>query len=47
MGIFGSFSKASKVVADAKKDIDRGRKNRPKDEVADRRQQKQQGGGKK
>lgn len=46
MGIFGSFSKASKVIADGKKDIDRGRKNRPKDEVAQKRQQKN-GGGKK
>ena len=41
MGIFGSFSKASKVVADARKEVDRGRRNRPKDEVAQKRQQKQ------
>lgn len=42
----GIFSKASKVIADGKKDIDRGRKNRPKDEVANKRNQKQQGGKK-
>lgn len=46
MGIFGSFSKANKVINDAKKDIDRGRKNRPKDEVAQKRQQKNSGGKK-
>ena len=45
MGIFGSFSKANKVVDDAKKEIDRGRRNRPKDEVGQKRQQKN--GGKK
>jgi hypothetical protein len=46
MGIFGSFSKANKVIADAKKDIDLGRKNRPKDELQAKRQNKN-GGGKK
>jgi hypothetical protein len=46
MGIFGSFSKANKVIADSKKEVDRGRRNRPKDEVAQKRQQKS-GGGKK
>lgn len=46
MGIFGSFSKADKVVADGQKDIDRGRHNRPKDEVANKRQQKNGGSGK-
>lgn len=46
MGIFGSFSKANKVINDAKKDINRGRKNRPKDEVAQKRQQKNSGGKK-
>jgi len=44
MGIFGSFSKASKVINDGKKDIERGRKSRPRDEVKDKRQQKNQGG---
>lgn len=44
MGIWGSFSKASKVIADAKQEVDRGRRNRPKDEVAAKRQAKQQGG---
>lgn len=44
MGIFGSFSKANKVIADAKKEVDRGRRNRPKDEVAQKRQQKNSGG---
>lgn len=43
MGIFGSFSKANKVIADAKKEVDRGRRNRPKDEVAAKRQQKNGG----
>ncbi len=45
MGLFGSFSKANKVINDAKRDIDKGRKQRPKDEVGQKRQQKQ--GGKK
>lgn len=39
MGIFGSFSKASKVINDAKKDVKRPKK----DEVAAKRQQKNQG----
>lgn len=39
MGIFGSFKQANKVIADAKKDVQRPRK----DEVAAKRQQKQQG----
>lgn len=43
MGIFGSFKQANKVINDAKKDIDRGRRNRPKDEVAQKRQQKNGG----
>ena len=41
----GIFSKASKVITDGQKDIDRGRRNPPKDEVAQKRQQKN--GGKK
>lgn len=43
MGIFGSFKAARQTVEDAKKDVRRPKK----DEVADKRQQKQQGGGKK
>jgi hypothetical protein len=43
MGIFGSFSKASKVVADARKEVDRGRKDRPQDEVAQQRAKKHGG----
>lgn len=39
MGVFGSFKQAKQVVKDAKKDV-----RRPKDEVAAKRQQKQQGG---
>lgn len=39
MGIFGSFSKANKVINDAKKDVKRPKK----DEVAAKRQQKNQG----
>lgn len=46
MGIFGSFAKANKVIADAKRDVAAGRKQPRKDEVASKRQQKQQGGGK-
>jgi hypothetical protein len=42
----GIFSKANKVISDGQKDIDRGRKNRPKDEVAQKRQQKNSGGKK-
>lgn len=36
----GSFKKAGQVLNDAKKDV-----NRPKDEVATRRQQKNEGKG--
>lgn len=44
MGIFGSFKRANQVIADAKKDV--AKTKRPaKDEVAQKRQQKQ--GGKK
>ena len=46
MGIFGSFGKAKETIEEAKRDIDRGRRNRPKDEVAQKRQSKQQGGKK-
>lgn len=42
MGIFGSFSKANKVIEDSKKDIARGPNNRPKDEVSAKRQQQNQ-----
>ena len=43
MGIFGSFSKANKVIEDAKKDVAKGRKSRPRDQVGDKRNQKNQG----
>jgi hypothetical protein len=45
VGIFGSFKQAGKVINDAKRDVEKGRKQRPRDEVADRRQQRN--GGKK
>lgn len=34
------FGNARKVLRDAQKDIDNGRKERPKDEVADKRAKK-------
>lgn len=46
MSIFGSFKAASKTINDARADIDKGRKSRPKDEVAAKRQQKNAGGKK-
>jgi len=40
--MFG-FKKAGQVIRDGQKDIDEGRKRRPKDEVAAKRQQKNGG----
>jgi hypothetical protein len=42
MGIFGSFKRANQVIADAKKDVKRPKK----DEVAAQRDKKQQDGKK-
>lgn len=46
MGIFGSFKRAGEVWDKSAKEVKGARKNRPKDEVAQKRQQKN-GGGKK
>jgi hypothetical protein len=43
MGIFKAFGNASRTIKEAQEDIDRGRRNRPRDEVADKRAQKGNG----